>query len=302
MALARARKTPERKSRKAATRAPKYVYFFADGKAEGSSALRPRLGGKGSELAEMTNLGVPVPPGFTITTDAWAAYNSGGKKYPARSLEAGRVRLEAPRGCRSAAGWATRRGHFSCPSAPAPAPRCPGMMDTVLNLGLNDQTVVGLARRTKNERFAWDCYRRFLTIFGHVVLDVDRRALDALLDKVKERTRRDHRRGRARRCAEGAGGRAEAAPRGAHRPAVPAGSARPAPARHRRGVRLVVGEEGRRLPPHPSHVRRLGHGGDGDGDGVRQPRRDVGHRRVLLARSRERRAALLRRVPRQRPG
>src|SRR5262245_14399604 len=187
MALARARKTPRGKSRKPEPRAPKYVYSFADGKADGSSTLRPKLGGKGSELAEMTNLGIPVPPGFTITTEAWAAYNAGGKKHPPglwKQVESGVEKLEAA--AHSRLGDPDRPLLVSVRSGARVS--MPGMMDTVLNLGLNDATVAGLARRTRNERFAWDCYRRFLTIFGDVVLSIDRHAFDGLLDRVKAKT------------------------------------------------------------------------------------------------------------------
>jgi pyruvate,orthophosphate dikinase len=172
------------KPRKPSARQTKYVYFFANGKADGSSALRHLLGGKGCELAEMTNLGVPVPPGFTITTEAWAAYSSGGRKYPAGLWEqvlAGMARLEAAVGLRL--GDATKPLLVSVRSGARAS--MPGMMDTVLNLGLNDRTVIGLARWTKNERFAWDCYRRFITIFGDVVLGIERRAFDELLDRAK---------------------------------------------------------------------------------------------------------------------
>ena len=182
------RATPHRrartKPRKPSARQTKYVYFFANGKADGSSALRHLLGGKGCELAEMTNLGVPVPPGFTITTEAWAAYSSGGRKYPAGLWEqvlAGMARLEAAVGLRL--GDATKPLLVSVRSGARAS--MPGMMDTVLNLGLNDRTVTGLARWTKNERFAWDCYRRFITIFGDVVLGIERRAFDELLDRAK---------------------------------------------------------------------------------------------------------------------
>ena len=164
--------------------AHKYVYAFANGKAEGSSAMRPLLGGKGCELAEMTNLGIPVPPGFTITTAAWAAYQAGGKKHPPglwKQVEKGLARLETAAGSRL--GDPDRPLLVSVRSGARAS--MPGMMDTVLNLGLNDRTVEGLARRTRNERFAWDCYRRFLTIFGDVVLGIDRRAFDALLDRAK---------------------------------------------------------------------------------------------------------------------
>ena len=182
------RATPHRrartKPRKPSARQTKYVYFFANGKADGSSALRHLLGGKGCELAEMTNLGVPVPPGFTITTEAWAAYSSGGRKYPAGLWEqvlAGMARLEAAVGLKL--GDAAKPLLVSVRSGARAS--MPGMMDTVLNLGLNDRTVTGLARWTKNERFAWDCYRRFITIFGDVVLGIERRAFDELLDRAK---------------------------------------------------------------------------------------------------------------------
>jgi pyruvate,orthophosphate dikinase len=187
MTLARARKAPARKAAKRAPRARKYVYFFANGKAEGSSAMRPLLGGKGSELAEMTNLGVPVPPGFTITTEAWAAYHAAEKKQPPelwRQVTSHLGKLEAVVG--SKLGDADRPLLVSVRSGARAS--MPGMMDTVLNLGLNDRSVEGLAHRTKNERFAWDCYRRFITIFGDVVLGIDRHAFDLLLEQVKART------------------------------------------------------------------------------------------------------------------
>ncbi len=185
MAVTKKRKTTKPKSSAPSGRVPKYVYFFANGKAEGSSAMRALLGGKGCELAEMTNLGVPVPPGFTITTAAWAAYNAAGKKHPPglwRQVESGVSRLEAATGRRL--GDPDRPLLVSVRSGARAS--MPGMMDTVLNLGLNDKTVDGLARQTRNERFAWDCYRRFLTIFGDVVLAIDRHAFDALLDRLKE--------------------------------------------------------------------------------------------------------------------
>ena len=162
----------------------KYVYFFGDGKAEGRSGMKELLGGKGAGLAEMTNLGVPVPPGFTITTEAWAAYSAGGRKHPAGLWEqvlAGMSRLEAAVGLRL--GDPAKPLLVSVRSGARAS--MPGMMDTVLNLGLNDRTVIGLTRWTKNERFAWDCYRRFITIFSDVVLGIERRAFDELLDRAK---------------------------------------------------------------------------------------------------------------------
>jgi pyruvate,orthophosphate dikinase len=186
MGQAGSRKDARRIPRRPSARAPKYVYAFANGKAEGSSALRDLLGGKGCELAEMTKMGVPVPPGFTITTEAWTAYNAAGKKQPAGlwgQVMAQLARLEAAAG-----------GRLGDPARPllvsvrsGARASMPGMMDTVLNLGLNDKSVQGLAHRTKNERFAWDCYRRFITLFGDVVLAIDRRAFDTLLDSAKTR-------------------------------------------------------------------------------------------------------------------
>jgi pyruvate,orthophosphate dikinase len=163
------------------------VYAFANGKAEGSSALRNLLGGKGCELAEMTKMGVPVPPGFTITTEAWADYSAAGKKHPAglwNQVKSNLARLEAAAGSRL--GDPARPLLVSVRSGARAS--MPGMMDTVLNLGLNDETVQGLVQRTRNERFAWDCYRRFITLFGDVVLAIDRRAFDTLLEAAKERT------------------------------------------------------------------------------------------------------------------
>src|SRR5262245_9474976 len=125
--------------------APKYVYGFANGKADGSSAMRDLLGGKGCELAEMTNLGIPVPPGFTITTVAWRAYVDAGKKAPAglwTQVQAGLGRLEAAVGLKL--GDPKRPLLVSVRSGARVS--MPGMMDTVLNLGLNDRTVEEIGR------------------------------------------------------------------------------------------------------------------------------------------------------------
>ena len=164
----------------------KYVYTFGSGRAEGSSLMRNLLGGKGCELAEMTNLGIPVPPGFTITTQAWSRYYKAGRQWPdglwAQVLE-NLATLEATAGF--AFGDAKRPLLVSVRSGARTS--MPGMMETVLNLGLNDQTVVGLAASTKHERFAWDCYRRFITMFASVVLGIKRETFDAELHAVKAR-------------------------------------------------------------------------------------------------------------------
>jgi pyruvate,orthophosphate dikinase len=164
----------------------KYVYSFGGGKAEGSSVMRNLLGGKGCELAEMTNLGIPVPPGFTITTQAWAAYNRGNRTFPDGLLDEITSALEK---LEHDAGLT-----FGDPKRPllvsvrsGARVSMPGMMETVLNLGLNDATVEGLATWTRNERFAWDCYRRFITMFGDVVLGIRREAFDEQLTALKTR-------------------------------------------------------------------------------------------------------------------
>jgi len=164
----------------------KYVYSFGRGRAEGSSLMRNLLGGKGCELAEMTNLGIPVPPGLTITTQAWAAYNRTGRQFPEglwEQVDAGLEKLQQDAGL--TLGDAGNPLLVSVRSGARVS--MPGMMETVLNLGLNDATVVGLAARTRNERFAYDCYRRFISMFGDVVLDIRRELFDAQLDALKTR-------------------------------------------------------------------------------------------------------------------
>jgi pyruvate,orthophosphate dikinase len=164
----------------------KYVYSFGDGKAEGSSLMRNLLGGKGCELAEMTNLGIPVPPGFTITTEAWAAYSANGGRYPDglwdEILEGLKV-LEVT--AQAGLGSADRPLLVSVRSGARVS--MPGMMETILNLGLNDETVEALARRTGDARFAWDCYRRFVTMFGNVVLRIRREDFEDHLSAAKQR-------------------------------------------------------------------------------------------------------------------
>src|SRR5256712_8652923 len=148
--------------------------------------MRNLLGGKGCELAEMTNLGIPVPPGFTITTQAWSRYNKAGRQWPEGLWEQvleHLAKLEATAGM--TLGDAQRPLLVSVRSGARTS--MPGMMETVLNLGLNDATVLGLAAWTKNDRFAWDCYRRFITLVRSGVLGIKRETLDAQLDAGKRR-------------------------------------------------------------------------------------------------------------------
>src|SRR5437870_5585661 len=164
----------------------KYVYFFGGGRAEGSSVMRNLLGGKGCELAEMTNLGIPVPPGFTVTTQAWAHYNRSGHEWPEELWDQTLENLQRLESAADAGlGDPNRPLLVSVRSGARVS--MPGMMETILNLGLNDTTVEGLATRTRNERFAWDCYRRFVMMFANVVLGVRRAVFAAELDAAKSR-------------------------------------------------------------------------------------------------------------------
>ena len=163
----------------------KYVYFFGEGKAEGEAKMKDTLGGKGANLAEMTNLGIPVPPGFTISTDVCAAFYENNKKYPAGLEEevlATLDRLEKVMG--------KKLGDPDDPllvSVRSGAPvSMPGMMDTILNLGMNDMAVQGLSRKTGNPRFAWDAYRRFIQMYGDVVMEVPHEAFEQALGAAKK--------------------------------------------------------------------------------------------------------------------
>ena len=162
----------------------KYVYLFGTDRTEGSKSMRALLGGKGADLAEMANLKINVPPGFTISTEACRYYYENGQKLPPglqEEVKKNLSKLEASLGLR-----------FGDPENPLLVSvrsgamiSMPGMMDTVLNIGLNDESVKGLATKTGNARFAHDCYRRFIQMFGDVVLHVDREKFEEILDEKK---------------------------------------------------------------------------------------------------------------------
>ena len=179
-----ARKSAPKAARAASGKGGKYVYFFGNGKADGDRSMRDTLGGKGANLAEMTSvLELPVPPGFTISTDACRAYMAGGwpdglTKEVDRALD----KLEKAMG-----------KHLGDPGDPLLVSvrsgakfSMPGMMDTVLNLGLNDESVEGLAKQTSDERFAYDSYRRFIQMYGRIVLGLPGEEFDRLFDAAKE--------------------------------------------------------------------------------------------------------------------
>ncbi|MEM7022322.1 MAG: PEP/pyruvate-binding domain-containing protein, partial [Pseudomonadota bacterium] len=150
----------------------KWVYSFGAGQAEGTAAMGSLLGGKGANLAEMSQLGLAVPPGFTLTTDICSHYYAHDSNYPeGLSAEVAASLEQVERTVGSSFGDPERPLLLSVRSG-API-SMPGMMDTVLNLGLNDMTVAGLARRAGDERFAFDSYRRFIQMYGDVVLGLD---------------------------------------------------------------------------------------------------------------------------------
>ncbi len=166
--------------------ATKYVYAFGGGKAEGRAAMKELLGGKGANLAEMTNIGIPVPAGFTISTDVCAYYNEHGKKKPAildKEIDQHIKILEKKMGAK----FGDKENPLLVSVRSGAAVSMPGMMNTILNLGINDDAVEGLAKKTKNARMAWDSYRRFINMFGDVVMGVDHEHFEAELSRIKQK-------------------------------------------------------------------------------------------------------------------
>ncbi len=164
----------------------KYVYFFGDGDAEGDETMRPLLGGKGANLAQMAKkpLSLPVPSGFTISIDVCQEYYKLGKKYPA-GLDAEVAKylgkLEKSMGKK----LGDEKDPLLVSVRSGAAESMPGMMDTILNLGLNDKSVLGLANKTNNPRFAWDAYRRFIQMFGNVAMGVEHDKFEEIISEVK---------------------------------------------------------------------------------------------------------------------
>ncbi len=169
--------------------AKKYVYFFGKGKADGNAAMKDLLGGKGANLAEMSSIGLPVPPGFTITTEVCKAYYDNNRKYPSglkNEVENNLRRLEKVTGKK----FGDRTNPLLVSVRSGAAVSMPGMMDTILNLGLNDESVEGLSRLTNNPRFAWDSYRRFIQMFGDVAMGVPHSAFEHELEVIKRKIAR----------------------------------------------------------------------------------------------------------------
>src|SRR5512147_2410766 len=163
----------------------KFVYFFGNGKADGNAEMKNLLGGKGANLAEMTSIGLPVPPGFTITTEVCTEFYRNDRQYPAglkEEVAANLKRVEELMG-----------RTFGDPVNPllvsvrsGARASMPGMMDTILNLGLNDTTVQGIIAQSGDERFAYDAYRRFVQMYSDVVMGMGKHDLEHLLEEKKE--------------------------------------------------------------------------------------------------------------------
>ncbi len=166
---------------------PKWVYLFGAGRSDGDASMKNLLGGKGANLAEMASLGLPVPPGFTITTDVCTAYYANDHKWPTE-LEAQVKAAIAHVGQAVGATFGDATNPLLVSVRSGARASMPGMMDTILNLGLNDETVKGLAVGSKNERFAYDSYRRFIQMYSDVVLEVDHGVFDDILDNHKNLT------------------------------------------------------------------------------------------------------------------
>ena len=163
----------------------KWVYTFGDGQAEGRADMRNLLGGKGANLAEMSSIGVPVPPGFTITTEVCTYYYENNHTYPAELKEqvnAAIKQMEDKMGMK----FGDEENPLLVSVRSGARVSMPGMMDTVLNLGLNDKTVEGLAKRSNNPKFAYDSYRRFIQMYGDVVMGVHSENFEHVLDRVRD--------------------------------------------------------------------------------------------------------------------
>src|SRR5215469_8656584 len=162
----------------------KWVYSFGAGHSEGRSDMRNLLGGKGANLAEMANIGLPVPPGFTLTTEVCTAFYQNNRNYPndlASQVRDALIGLEKAQGLK----FGDKRKPLLVSVRSGARVSMPGMMDTVLNLGLNDVTVEGLGAEANDPRFAWDSYRRFIQMYGSVVLGVDHHEFEDIIEHAK---------------------------------------------------------------------------------------------------------------------
>ena len=187
----------EKSARAGAKKKQKYVYYFGDGQADGGGKMKPLLGGKGANLAEMTRIGLPVPPGFTITTEVCTYYYEHKRTYP-RELEAevAAALAKVENSVNKKLGDRERPLLVSVRSGARDS--MPGMMDTILNLGMNDEVVEIVAKKSGNARFSWDSYRRFLQMYGDVVMGVqklpneDHEPFESVIEHLKDERYGNH--------------------------------------------------------------------------------------------------------------
>ncbi len=274
----------------------KYVYDFS----EGNTTMKTLLGGKGANLAEMTGLGLPVPPGFTITTEA-CNYYSAKREYPKglnKEIDAHLAALEKQMGKK----LGDDKDPLLVSVRSGAALSMPGMMDTVLNLGLNDRSVQGLIKRTGNPRFAYDAYRRFIQMFSGIVMEIDREHFEEALTAMKQ----------ARKVKQDIDLKAadwqELVKQ--FKAIVRKQSGREFPTKPREQLDLAIkavfqllDEPPRhRLPQDQQHPHEPGHRRQRADHGLRQHGQELRHRGVLHPRPQHRREPQVRRVPHQRPG
>jgi pyruvate,orthophosphate dikinase len=164
----------------------KYVYFFGSKQTEGKKELKDLLGGKGANLAEMSNIEVPIPPGFTITTEACKTYNEENNQLNQAILEEIKTNIKKLEQSMNKK-FGDKENPLLLSVRSGAAVSMPGMMDTVLNLGLNDEIVDGLAKQSGNKQFAWDSYRRFIQMFGNVVMDINHHHFEQILETIKKK-------------------------------------------------------------------------------------------------------------------
>jgi len=162
--------------------AAKYVYFFGKGQAEGKADMKNLLGGKGANLAEMTSIGLPVPPGFTITTEVCTYYYANNQSYPPTLVAEVTENLKKVEAIMERT-FGDKKNPLLVSVRSGARASMPGMMDTILNLGLNDTTVQGIIAQSGDERFAYDAYRRFVQMYSDVVMGMDKHELEHLLER-----------------------------------------------------------------------------------------------------------------------
>ena len=299
---AKKKRPPDKTRPRGRGRAGKHVYFFGNGKADGNRNMKDLLGGKGSGLAEMTNAGLPVPPGFTISTDVCTIYYKEKAAHPRRRSTPRSPRTSQKLEKAAGATLGSTENPLLVSVRSGAKFSMPGMMDTILNLGLNDQAVEGLKAPHPERPLR---VRQLSPLHADVR---QRRARDSQ-ERVRARVRR--RQGVARREAGHRAGRTGAARRRralqgrrqeAHGQGVPAGSDGAAEDGARRRVPLLDEPARAGIPPHLRHPGLHRHGRQRADDGVRQHRRSVGHGRRLHAQPRDRQEGVLRRIPDQRAG